>query len=73
MFLGFFKKLRDSKIPVSLNEFLTFIHLLEFDLVNYDINKFYYLSRTCLIKDEKNFDKFDIVLLNILNQSKKSN
>ena len=61
MFLGFFKKLRDSKIPVSLNEFLTFIRLLEFDLVNYDINKFYYLSRTCLIKDEKNFDKFDIV------------
>ena len=61
MFLGFFKKLRDSKIPVSLNEFLTFIHLLEFDLVNYDINKFYYLARTCLIKDEKNFDKFDIV------------
>ncbi len=61
MFLDFFLKLKDSKIPVSLNEFLVFLKALDFDFVQYDVNKFYFLARTCLIKDEKLIDKFDIV------------
>ena len=61
MFLDFFLKLKDSRIPVSLNEFLIFLEALEFNFVQYDINKFYYLARTCLVKDEKLIDKFDIV------------
>ncbi len=61
MFLDFFLKLKNSKIPVSLNEFLTFLNTLKFDLIHYDTNKFYYLARASLIKDEKFFDKFDIV------------
>ena len=61
MFLDFFLKLKDSRIPVSLNEFLVFLEALEFNFVQYDINKFYYLARTCLVKDEKLIDKFDIV------------
>jgi len=41
MFIDFFLKLKDSKIPVSLNEFFAFLKALEFDLVKYDVNKFY--------------------------------
>ena len=52
MFLDFFLKLKNSKIPVSLNEFLTFLNTLKFDLIHYDTNKFYYLARASLIKDE---------------------
>ena len=66
MFLNFFLKLKESKIPVSLNEFLTFLKALEFNFVQYDVNKFYYLARACLVKDEKLIDKFDIILVNIL-------
>lgn len=61
MFLEFFIKLRDSKIPVSLNEFITFLSALRLNFVEYDINKFYYLARTCLVKDERLLDRFDII------------
>ena len=61
MFLDFFLKLKDSKIPVSLNEFLTFLSALKFDFVQFDVNRFYYLARTTLIKDERLLDRFDIV------------
>ena len=61
MFLNFFIKLKNSKIPISLNEFLTFLNALKHDLIQYDIDKFYYLARTCLIKDEKLIDRFDVV------------
>ena len=61
MFLDFFLKLKESKIPVSLNEFLMFLKALESNLVQYDVNKFYYLARSCLVKDEKLIDKYDII------------
>ena len=61
MFLDFFIKLKNSKIPVSLNEFLSFLNALQLDFIQYDLDKFYYLARTSLIKDERLFDKFDIV------------
>ena len=61
MFLDFFLKLKDSKIPVSLNEFLVFLKALESNFVQYDVDKFYYLARTCLIKDERLIDKFDLI------------
>ena len=61
MFLDFFIKLKDAKIPVSLNEYLSFLSLLKFDFVQYDLEKFYYLAKTSLVKDEKFLDKFDII------------
>ena len=61
MFLDFFLKLKDSKIPVTLNEFLSFLSVLDLEFVQYDVNKFYYLARTSLVKDEKLFDKFDLI------------
>jgi uncharacterized protein with von Willebrand factor type A (vWA) domain len=61
MFLSFFLKLRDAQIPVSLREYLVLMESLESDLAEKRIEDFYYLSRCCLVKDERNFDKFDQV------------
>ncbi len=61
MFLDFFFKLKNAKIPVSLNEFLNLLNALDNQIISYDVNAFYFLARTCLIKDEKLFDKFDLV------------
>ena len=71
MFLDFFLKLKESKIPVSLNEFLTFLKALELNFVQFDINKFYYLARACLVKDEKLIDKFDIIFGEYFNSLEK--
>jgi len=61
MFLEFFFKLKNSRIPVSLNEFFTFLEALKLDFIEYDMNKFYYLARTSLVKDERLIDRFDLV------------
>ena len=59
MFLPFFNNLRDHRVPVSLREFLTFLEGMQLGLATYDIDHFYLLSRTILVKDERNLDKFD--------------
>ncbi|MCI2393162.1 VWA domain-containing protein [Aliiroseovarius sediminis] len=59
MFLPFFDNLRANKVPVSLREFLAFLEAMKAGLVTYDIEGFYYLARTAMVKDERNLDKFD--------------
>lgn len=59
MFLPFFENLRAAGIPVSLREFLGFLEGMSAGLVTYDIDGFYYLARTAMVKDERNLDKFD--------------
>ncbi len=59
MFLPFFQTLRETGVPVSLREHLTFLEAMSKNLATYDIDAFYYLARTCLVKDERNIDKFD--------------
>ena len=61
MFLDFFFKLKNAKIPVSINEFLNLLNACNNQVISYDVNAFYYLARTCLVKDEKLFDRFDLV------------
>ena len=61
MFLDFFFKLRNAKIPVSLNEYLVFMQALTKNFIQYDIQKFYYLARACLVKDERLIDRFDLI------------
>jgi len=56
---GFFVKLKDHKIPVSIKEWLTLLEALRKDVISPSIDEFYYLSRAALVKDENNFDKFD--------------
>ena len=57
----FFSELRAAKIPVTTREYLTLLEALEKGAVDPDIDHFYSISRAVLIKDEKNFDKFDAV------------
>jgi uncharacterized protein with von Willebrand factor type A (vWA) domain len=61
MFLTFFTELRAAKVPVTLREFLTLMEALDRDLAEKRVDEFYYLARACLVKDERNLDKFDRV------------
>jgi hypothetical protein len=61
MFLAFFAELRAAKVPVTLREYLTLLEALQEDLAEKRVEDFYYLSRACLVKDERNLDKFDRV------------
>jgi uncharacterized protein with von Willebrand factor type A (vWA) domain len=59
MLAGFFLKLKDHRIPVSIKEYLTLIEGLQKRVIDPSIEDFYFLARTTLVKDEANFDKFD--------------
>ncbi|MGO8921154.1 MAG: vWA domain-containing protein [Stellaceae bacterium] len=61
MFINFFLELRQAKVPVSLREYLTLLEAMRHHLADYSIDDFYYLSRSALVKDERNLDKFDRV------------
>ncbi|WP_186396884.1 VWA domain-containing protein [Stappia sp. TSB10GB4] len=61
MFLTFLTNLRAAGLPVSLREYLTLLEALKADLADKSVEDFYYLSRTCLVKDEANLDRFDRV------------
>jgi len=60
MFLPLFDNLKDAKVPVSLREYLTLLEAMQLGLATYDVDHFYYLARTCLVKDERYLDKFDL-------------
>jgi uncharacterized protein with von Willebrand factor type A (vWA) domain len=57
----FFLKLREGGVPASLNEYLALMEGLRKKLGSGSLDEFYYLARTCLVKDESNYDKFDRV------------
>jgi uncharacterized protein with von Willebrand factor type A (vWA) domain len=61
MFVDFFLELRNASIPVSLSEYLTLMEAMDKGLAEYSLDEFYYLTRACLVKDESNIDKFDII------------
>ncbi|MEM6479236.1 MAG: VWA domain-containing protein [Pseudomonadota bacterium] len=59
MFLPFFENLRDAALPVSLREYLSFLEGMKSGLATYDVEAFYYLARTTMVKDERHIDRFD--------------
>ena len=61
MFVSFFHELKSAGVPVTLREYLTLMQALELDLAERRVEDFYYLSRSALVKDETNLDKFDKV------------
>ncbi|MEP3231676.1 MAG: VWA domain-containing protein [Hyphomicrobiales bacterium] len=60
MFIPFFLKLKEVRIPVSLREYLSLMEAMEAGLVDYDVEGFYHLARTVLVKDERHYDRFDV-------------
>src|ERR671931_2050034 len=61
MFVQFFSELKQAGVPVTLREDLTLMEAMEADLAGRKVEDFYYLSRSALVKDERNLDKFDRV------------
>jgi uncharacterized protein with von Willebrand factor type A (vWA) domain len=59
MLVPFFFKLRDAGVPVAITEFLTLLEALQARVASASAEDFYYLSRACLVKDERHFDRFD--------------
>jgi uncharacterized protein with von Willebrand factor type A (vWA) domain len=59
MLVRFFLALRGAGVPVSLGEFLTLLEGLRAGLGQGSVDSFYELARTCLVKDERHFDRFD--------------
>lgn len=59
MLINFFHGLRDAGIPVTTRELLDLMEGLKRRVVFADMDEFYYFSRTCMVKDEKYFDRFD--------------
>lgn len=59
MLIGFFEEVRRHRVPATIKELLDLISALEHKLAFASLDDFYFLSRLCLVKDEKNFDKFD--------------
>ena len=61
MFVEFFLALKEARIPVTLRQFLALLGAMERKVVSCNVDDFYFLSRSCLVKDERNLDKFDQV------------
>jgi hypothetical protein len=61
VFVNFFHELRKAGVPVSLMEYLALMEALDADIVGKRLESFYFLSRSALVKDERNLDRFDRV------------
>ncbi|GAB5498316.1 MAG: VWA domain-containing protein [Pseudohongiellaceae bacterium] len=59
MLINFFMTLRQERLPVTFTELFTLLECLKKEVIFASVDDFYYLSRMCMVKDEKNFDKFD--------------
>src|SRR5271155_4177568 len=59
MLVKFFFLLRKTGVPVSITELLTLLEALKSGLGDLSAERFYYLARTCLVKDERFYDRYD--------------
>jgi uncharacterized protein with von Willebrand factor type A (vWA) domain len=57
--IEFFLHLKERRLPVSTKEFLTLLEGLQKRVCGHAIDEFYYFARTCLVKDEANYDRYD--------------
>ncbi len=61
MFVPFIQSLRKAGVPVSITEHLALLGAMEAEVVAYDVEDFYFLARSALVKNERWFDRFDRV------------
>lgn len=61
MFLNFFFALKKHGVPVSLHEYLTLMKSLKLGLSGYNVDNFYALCRTIMVKQESHLDRFDLI------------
>jgi len=60
MLIGFFLHLKGARLRVSTREFLTLLEALAARVISLSLDDFYYLARAALIKDEAQFDRYDL-------------
>jgi hypothetical protein len=71
MLVSFFFGLRQSGVPVTITEFLTLLEALRARVAWVSAQDFYYLARTCLVKDERHYDRFDRVFAQVFEGAEK--
>jgi uncharacterized protein with von Willebrand factor type A (vWA) domain len=59
MLIPFFNLLRDGGMKTSISELLSLLEAMKKGLASESVDDFYYLARTCLVKDESMLDRFD--------------
>jgi len=69
--VNFFMALRNERLPVSFTELFTLLECLSRNVIFASVDDFYQLSRMCFVKDEKNFDKFDVAFSKYFDEVKK--
>ncbi|HUE38248.1 MAG TPA: VWA containing CoxE family protein, partial [Candidatus Binatia bacterium] len=65
MFLDLFYGLRAEGVPLSMQEWQTFLTALEEGLHGSSLLRFYHLGRACLVKSETYFDAYDRVFARV--------
>src|SRR6185369_10779216 len=60
MLIDFFLHLKAARLPVSTREFLTLLEALEARVVSLSLDDFYHLARATLVKDEAQYDRYDL-------------
>jgi uncharacterized protein with von Willebrand factor type A (vWA) domain len=59
MLVRFFLLLRGAGVPATITELMTLLEALARGLGQASAERFYHLARTCLVKDERYYDRFD--------------
>jgi uncharacterized protein with von Willebrand factor type A (vWA) domain len=61
MLVRFFLLLKSAGVPATITELMTLLEALARGLGSASAERFYHLARTCLVKDERYYDRFDRV------------
>lgn len=59
MLVNFLYTLRRYGVPVSIKELLVLLEAMDANLAFGSVDDFYLLARTCMVKDEQHYDRFD--------------
>ena len=59
MLIPFFYMLREGGLKPSITELLTLLEAMKHGVAGTSVDDFYYLARSCMVKDESKFDLFD--------------
>lgn len=69
MLIDFFYHLRGAELPITIREYLDLLGALQSRVAAPNLDDFYYLTRTVLIKDESHYDRFDRAFGNFFNET----
>ena len=61
MFLDFFLLLKEEGLPVSIGEYLNLLEALNKRVAAFNVEEFYFLSKTILVKHEQFLDRYDVL------------